>query len=159
MSKPPGNIFSRSSMKSCGNTPAPSSAKTAIKNVASAIDDITRSEASQFCGSSVGCGRTPSRARAAHALETPRDRLGVAIDVCADLKNRGLSVPAGQARQIRLRHDHRDLDRLPGQALVTLDQADLLGVRGKVVVVENEFAHGATLAARVRCAIRPHTSR
>jgi len=37
-------------MNSCGNKPAPSSAKTAIKNIASAIDDNARSEASQFCG-------------------------------------------------------------------------------------------------------------
>ena len=51
------------------------------------------------------------------ALQLAHDALAVAVDVGADLQHGCPAIAARQRRQIRLRHDHRDLDRGPGKAL------------------------------------------
>ena len=51
------------------------------------------------------------------AVDRARDQIGVAVDVGADLEHRGLAVSTGQRGKIGLRHQHRNEDRTPRQAL------------------------------------------
>ena len=80
-----------------------------------------------------------------HAVEHARDAVRVAVDVGADLEHRHAPIAAGELDVVGLRHHHRRLHRAPGEPLATEGEADLLGVGGHVVVVEDEFVHRGRL--------------
>src|SRR5215471_4731477 len=79
------------------------------------------------------------------AFELAHDQLAVAINVCADLQHRCLAIASSQRRQIGFRHDHRNLDRGPGQALEPETEPDFLRIGRGFVVVQDDIGHGKVL--------------
>ncbi len=66
----------------------------------------------------------------------------VAIDVGADLLVRRAAIAAGEGGQIWLRHDHRNLNRPPSDALNPESDANLFGERRWIVVMEDQRSGG-----------------
>ncbi|GCC48713.1 hypothetical protein chiPu_0032752 [Chiloscyllium punctatum] len=77
-------------------------------------------------------------------LQFADDDLGVAIDVGTDLHRRRAAVAAGHRHQVRPRHDPGNPHRVPGELLESEDDADLLGERRLVEMMQDRrgLRHG-----------------
>src|SRR5215471_14234262 len=95
-------------------------------------------------------GRIKARAGMS-ALEFAHDQLAVAIDVRANLQNRRLAIASRQRRQIRFRHDDRNLDRCPGKALEAKPGPNFLRIGRNVVMVQDDVGHRRFSIVSLRC--------
>jgi hypothetical protein len=82
------------------------------------------------------------------AIDHAAHQRGIAVDVRADLEERRAPVAAGQRDDVGLGQHDRHLDRPPRESLPAEHQADLLGERRAIEVVEREVGlHGGRIVA------------